>query len=184
MVQSALHPHPVSPFSIGERGHVHDPLVPVLADYNPPSHIVQNATQSLDVSFDNWPSLASPVDNWQSLAVPINPSYQSIPIMDTSRGLAAPPINQANSAVEPVTPGRHPCNWQGCTVSFSRKADRDRHIITKHRNIRYYHCRIAGCNKSRGSGVWKGYSRTDKLQEHMRKKHAGANASGSGTGIE
>jgi hypothetical protein len=79
-----------------------------------------------------------------------------------------------------ISTDRHACTWQGCNASFGRKADRDRHIATKHRNVRHYHCRVAGCPKSRGSNTlraWKGYSRMDKLQEHMRKKHAGVGGS-------
>lgn len=66
---------------------------------------------------------------------------------------------------------RYLCNWNGCDQTFSRTADRDRHLRTKHNNARKYHCREPRCNK--GVVYGKGYSRVDKLQEHMRKKHPG-----------
>jgi hypothetical protein len=66
---------------------------------------------------------------------------------------------------------RYLCSWIGCGRSFSRAADRDRHLRTNHGNARRYHCSEPNCNK--GAGFFSGYSRVDKLQEHMRVKHAG-----------
>jgi hypothetical protein len=82
----------------------------------------------------------------------------------------AVPHNEAHSLVDLTVDGRFLCTKEGCTSSFTRKADRDRHLDTQHGNVRHFHCHILGCN--RGVGNWKGYSRIDKLQEHMRKKHA------------
>jgi hypothetical protein len=125
-------------------------------------------------------------DYWQSLVTPINDEQTSAPLVDISYDMnvavgmthkpTAADLLDANQA-DKIGPDRHSCTWRGCNSSFSRKADRDRHITTKHRNVRYHHCRVAGCPKSCGSNAlraWKGYSRIDKLQEHMRKKHAGS----------
>jgi hypothetical protein len=58
------------------------------------------------------------------------------------------------------------CNVLGCPSTFTRKA------ATLHL------CPVLGCKKSFG----KPYSRKDKLQEHMRKKHPAPGA-GRGSGV-
>ncbi|KAF8861418.1 hypothetical protein BDZ45DRAFT_774688 [Acephala macrosclerotiorum] len=63
--------------------------------------------------------------------------------------------------------GRFLCNVPGCPKTFTRKADRDRHVQSWHNCATLHFCPILGCKKSLG----KPYSRKDKLQEHMRKKH-------------
>jgi hypothetical protein len=78
-------------------------------------------------------------------------------------------LDHANDIPDPTTKARYPCKWPGCGSSFGRPADRDRHVRTKHGNARTYYCRESGCKK--GVGYGKPYSRIDKLQEHMRKKH-------------
>jgi hypothetical protein len=65
--------------------------------------------------------------------------------------------------------GRYLCNVPGCPLTFTRKADRDRHVQSWHYCATLYFCPVPGCKKSLG----KPYSRKDKLQEHMRKKHGG-----------
>jgi hypothetical protein len=135
--------------------------------------------QNLAVPADYWQSLAADINDWQTNAPLIDPSYDMNIAVNMGRNPAAANVLDADLA-DNVSPDRHPCTWQGCNATFGRKADRDRHIATKHRNVRHYHCRIAGCTKSRGSNTlsaWKGYSRIDKLQEHMRKKHAGVEGS-------
>jgi hypothetical protein len=81
------------------------------------------------------------------------------------------PLDHDNAVHDPVAKARYECNWPGCDRTFSREADRDRHVRTKHGNARHYHCSQPGCNK--GALYWRGYTRIDKLQEHMRKKHPG-----------
>ncbi|KAH8591915.1 hypothetical protein B0O99DRAFT_597753 [Bisporella sp. PMI_857] len=86
------------------------------------------------------------------------------------------PPSSTNPQIQPIQAGpvvghRYHCLWLGCTSSFARAADRKRHIRTQHDNPAHYHCPIVGCDKVRGR--WKGYHRLDKLQEHMRKRHAG-----------
>jgi hypothetical protein len=61
-----------------------------------------------------------------------------------------------------------PCQY-GCNRVFVRSADLDRHNSTVHGINRGTHlCPVSNCIKSQGSG----YSRADKLKEHMWKKHA------------
>jgi uncharacterized Zn-finger protein len=65
---------------------------------------------------------------------------------------------------------RHRCQWSTCTKSFGRKSDLERHISTVHLKAKTYFCPVYGCSKSLRLG--RPYSRLDKLQEHMRLKHA------------
>jgi len=64
---------------------------------------------------------------------------------------------------------RIPCGQLGCTETFSRPSDRIRHFDTVHHASHSPHlCPVAGCTKNRG----RGYSRADKLTEHLWRKHA------------
>lgn len=61
------------------------------------------------------------------------------------------------------------CTKPGCSVTFKRNSDRVRHEVAIHGINQAFHlCPLHDCVKSRGSG----YSRKDKLTEHMWKKHA------------
>ncbi|KAE9380385.1 hypothetical protein N431DRAFT_540013 [Stipitochalara longipes BDJ] len=61
------------------------------------------------------------------------------------------------------------CAFGNCHHSFRRKSDLTRHRKTVHgvNHVKYF-CHIPGCPKSRGHG--QGYSRDDKLTEHLWKK--------------
>ena len=60
------------------------------------------------------------------------------------------------------------CAYAPCTRRFRRISDRIRHESSVHLNIQGTHlCPIAGCAKSQGAG----YSRGDKVTEHLWKKH-------------
>jgi len=61
----------------------------------------------------------------------------------------------------------HRCNFPTCTRRFKRPADLARHQYTVHFNIQGHLCPIADCPKARG----KGYSRGDKVTEHLWRKH-------------
>jgi hypothetical protein len=64
---------------------------------------------------------------------------------------------------------RFPCTYPSCTKTFKRDYERIRHEASLHRTNRRQHlCHILGCSKSQG----KGYSRPDKVTEHLWKKHA------------
>ena len=58
------------------------------------------------------------------------------------------------------------CSWADCLSTFTRDSDLKRHVQSVHL-LSSYLCPVAICPKSRGLG----YSRPDKLKEHMRKKH-------------
>lgn len=62
-----------------------------------------------------------------------------------------------------------PCQL-GCGKTFKRDADRARHENSRvHRIVQGHHlCPITGCRKSQGIG----FSRSDKVTEHLWKKHA------------
>ncbi len=63
---------------------------------------------------------------------------------------------------DPVLPRRrHQCTT--CSRSFTRKADRDRHFVTKHTNgPRTFSCTFLGCTRVGMNG----FSRRDKFNEH------------------
>jgi hypothetical protein len=61
-----------------------------------------------------------------------------------------------------------PCSILSCPRTFKRNYERARHEGTVHGiNRRAYLCPIHGCLKGQG----RGYSRADKLTEHLYKKH-------------
>ncbi|KAE9377461.1 hypothetical protein N431DRAFT_461067 [Stipitochalara longipes BDJ] len=61
------------------------------------------------------------------------------------------------------------CTQFPCPVTFKRDADRIRHEAAVHGiNRSVYLCHVVGCNKSQGVG----YTRKDKLTEHLWRKHA------------
>jgi hypothetical protein len=62
------------------------------------------------------------------------------------------------------------CGHGNCNQAFRRKSDLARHRKTVHgvNHIKLF-CHIPGCPKGRGHG--EGYSRDDKLTEHLWKKH-------------
>jgi hypothetical protein len=74
---------------------------------------------------------------------------------------------QQNLSNPQVAIQTYPCS--DCTRSFGRKPDRDRHITSVHGTSQiFYLCPVVNCPKSQG----KGYSRQDKVTEHLWKKHA------------
>jgi hypothetical protein len=63
------------------------------------------------------------------------------------------------------------CTALGCRAIFKRDPDRLRHEAAVHginQALQLYLCPIIGCPKSQGTG----YTRKDKLTEHLWKKHA------------
>ena len=80
------------------------------------------------------------------------------------------PISNTLAEISPFP--RHHFPWATCTSSFGRAADRNRHFITKHGRPMKYFCPISDC--SRGRGLWKGYSREDKVADHVKKPHVHA----------
>jgi hypothetical protein len=58
------------------------------------------------------------------------------------------------------------CIYDGCTTTFTRIADLDRHVLNVHNRVGH-HCQVPGCNNNKGNG----YCRPDKLKAHMWEKH-------------
>lgn len=81
------------------------------------------------------------------------PAYSSAPVV----------------ALPPVLPdGRFACTNPACNKTFKRDADRVRHEVSIHSNHPGAHlCPIPGCAKGQG----KGFSRPDKVTEHLWKFH-------------
>jgi hypothetical protein len=78
------------------------------------------------------------------------------------------PPNQSTRSVRPLANPGIACSHTTCPKRFTRDADRIRHENQVHRNQPGLHvCPIIGCPKSQG----KGYSRADKVVEHLWKKH-------------
>jgi hypothetical protein len=80
------------------------------------------------------------------------------------------PFDLLSASQQPLPPPpSFPCAEFGCTKTFRRASDRVRHQNTVHsaRQGRYL-CQVPGCPMSHGAG----YSRADKVTEHLWKKHA------------
>ncbi|KUJ06208.1 uncharacterized protein LY89DRAFT_744045 [Mollisia scopiformis] len=136
-----------------------------------PSQLYDMAGASRLSAPDPYPTIASnpslaplPIDGNLSLAEdlfqPLDPSLNPtfVPAFD-------PAFDPA--FFDKLHEGRYWCEVLGCLSSFTRKADRDRHVRSWHNCATLHFCPVPGCKKSLG----KPYSRKDKLQEHMQKKH-------------
>lgn len=76
-------------------------------------------------------------------------------------------IIQPQQAAVPAT--RFACSRVHCNRAFKRPSDLARHITNIHSVNQGIHlCPILGCPRSQGAG----YSRADKVTEHLWKKHA------------
>jgi hypothetical protein len=94
------------------------------------------------------------------------PPLNSQPAAPSTGSSESPPSN-LNPLAATSTP-RHQCTYPPCTKTFKRDYERVRHGNSMHVNTQGAHlCPIAGCSKSQG----KGYSRPDKVTEHLWKKH-------------
>lgn len=88
--------------------------------------------------------------------------------LDFSAPIPLTPITQ-QTFVAPDVPNVFPCPQIGCSAQFKRPYERARHEIAVHGSNPGTHlCPVAGCPKGRGVG----YSRADKVKEHLWKKHA------------
>jgi hypothetical protein len=77
---------------------------------------------------------------------------------------------QAPPAIATQAPILIQCTALGCSATFKREPDRLRHESAVHginQLLQFYLCPVIGCSKSQGSG----YTRKDKLTEHLWKKH-------------
>jgi hypothetical protein len=94
---------------------------------------------------------------------------------DTGLANPSPPHSAQGSAplcvpnTSPQLPAVILCNYPTCNKAFKRDADRSRHEYSVHyKSSGLRLCPITGCPKS----YRKGYSRSDKVTEHLWKKHA------------
>ena len=79
------------------------------------------------------------------------------------------PLGLPPALQQPPLPQSFLCTQLGCTKSFKRDSDRIRHQNTVHRARQGLHlCPVPRCHKSYGAG----FSRRDKVTEHLWKKHA------------
>ncbi|PVH67862.1 hypothetical protein DL98DRAFT_662444 [Cadophora sp. DSE1049] len=89
----------------------------------------------------------------------LNPIYPTMPMVVPAAIIAAPTS---------TTQGQFVCTFPNCITTFTRNTDRIRHESSVHGlNRPLYLCPIQRCNKSIGPG----YTRKDKLTEHLWKKH-------------
>lgn len=63
---------------------------------------------------------------------------------------------------------RHRCPQTTCSLVFGRKSELERHFRTVHCGRFSYACNVNGCENNKG----RGYSRVDKLREHLWRRHA------------
>jgi hypothetical protein len=94
---------------------------------------------------------------------PFFPTFTSQPASDS------PLTSKTNPLPAVATPAETRWQCTHCTKSFRREANLTRHNNNFHGINRGLHlCPILGCVKSQGQG----YSRADKVTEHLWKKHA------------
>lgn len=130
-----------------------------------------NLTQGLDVSTLNQHRPLGPgFDVGGSMLDPLQGFNNFMPIFDQPAQIMPSPFSLTPIMLQQQTPmGAIPCMQYGCTVTFKRVTDLVRHEAAVHGINKGVHlCHVAGCNKSQGVG----YTRKDKLTEHLWKKHA------------
>jgi len=120
----------------------------------------------------NYPELESPLPEFSddhftaSFFQPRTPpeidhSFQQILFQDLNESLG--PRNSTKAA-KAAPQERLSCERLGCKSSFTRQRDLQRHVISRHVQLRGHKCAITGCDGT--------FSRLDKLREHQRRKHA------------
>ena len=129
-----------------------------------PGSISENAFMG-DTFIDSMPqtcSWAAAPDNVPGL---FNIANNPLPVSST---VPTPTVAQHAPSAQGIAQGAFHCQ-HGCNRTFVRPSDLDRHNSSVHGINRGTHlCPINGCTKSQG----RGYSRGDKLKEHMWKQHA------------
>jgi hypothetical protein len=96
-------------------------------------------------------------------------SSQYIGLQGHSTQVVQPTQHAATASTAPSMPAPIPCSQMGCAVTFKRDSDRIRHEGSVHSPNRRVHLySVLGCSTSQGAG----YTRRDKLVEHLWKKHA------------
>ena len=89
-------------------------------------------------------------------------------IQYSSQGVTMPQQAVPAPSQNPIS--GYACTHANCFRVFRRDPDRLRHVATAHNanNVGVHLCPVVGCTKSYGAG----YSRADKVKEHLWKKHA------------
>lgn len=141
-------------------------LANISATYHPPNGCIEIHDQiRRGQEFARYPQQVVPIDSIEDPYAPDDsPSLYSTPTI--SSPLSSPfwtPIKIAKPKV-------HHCPYDICTKSFSRRRDRDRHILTIHNRIRH-HCLLSGCPTNNNNG--QGYCREEKLKSHLKRRHYG-----------
>jgi hypothetical protein len=155
-----------------------NPLPYGLQGYGSPGQQADNTT-AFGAMVSGTPSEFSQVEmNNPSLLYPEYPraDYQNIyPDMLYGAGQTSP-AQQSNTSAQVFSPATAPvsigsriaCTQPNCPATFGRASDLNRHLSAVHRNNQGAHlCPVFGCPKSQGAG----YSRADKVKEHLWKKH-------------
>jgi hypothetical protein len=96
-------------------------------------------------------------------------SSQHMGLQGHSTQVVRPTQHATTASTAPSMQAPIPCSQMGCAITFKRDSDRIRHEGCVHSLSRRVHlCHVLGCSKSQGAG----YTRRDKLVEHLWKKHA------------
>jgi hypothetical protein len=114
---------------------------------------------------DFYPHNSDDTSTWN---IARNPDTQNASIQPPYPIVGLPVVLSTNSPqLQPLT-DRFPCTRPGCPRTFRRISDRRRHSESVHSTDKgRYICHHAGCRKNK----FPGYSRPDKLHEHLREKH-------------
>jgi hypothetical protein len=116
--------------------------------------------------------VTTPSTLWYDGNMPFDPTLSTTSMNESN--LSPTASTSAPSAAAPAPIPRQPnarisCTNPTCTRTFKRHFERIRHEASVHRITRQRHlCPITGCSKSQGNG----YTRPDKVTEHLWKKHA------------
>ena len=123
------------------------------------------------------PSAGYPRQNrYDPAGLPISPARRALEYLPQS--VSTPPSTPPTSLAPPTPPPqaeRFTCRKPNCTRSFGRKDDRHRHENTAsvHNNQQHHFCSVAHCSRGNIYGSsFAGYTRIDKLKEHMWKRHS------------
>jgi hypothetical protein len=142
---------PAANSTFGSAGNMMNPIPGLSGSYLDPLGPLQQ-----DVGFDG--SMFEPLQDFNDFA----------PVFDQPAQVMPWPTPVAPIQQQSVTDTIF-CTQFPCPITFKRDTDRIRHEAAVHGiNKATYLCHVAGCNKSHGVG----YTRKDKLTEHLWKKHA------------
>jgi hypothetical protein len=146
-----------------------------------PNQIRFQAPQTLFTGFNIYHNPSTNFGGSASFRYASQP-YGNIPIPAVNGGYSSgshtpfegwSPVSQSMQvppAIATQAPVPIQCTALGCSATFKREPDRLRHEAAVHginQLLQLYLCPVNGCSKSQGSG----YTRKDKLTEHLWKKH-------------